>query len=252
MPRDSYFLFPRLQGALALNRLAEISDFGIAELSGHVKYTHSGGEYAPTGGAHLPEAVLSDVRETLLAVASESGFPDQRSRDGAAAFDASGARKLYEELPISPGEAARSDAWSFLTILVLPDIARWRFPKAGSERFIGGVRNSFQRLWWRAHVFQDRFADDPFHLLKELDEDTMVGIMERPGISSNPRLALELGLAAVVLSEKVPKQRLEDARRDALKRVRQRIPLVCFDALGDEVLRSQISTIFEEAAASFQ
>ncbi|MEL7474628.1 MAG: DUF6339 family protein [Cyanobacteria bacterium J06555_12] len=223
-----------------------------AELSSHVKYTHSGSEYAPTGGTHLPESALTDVRVSLLTVAADFGFPHQRTRQQAAKFDSSCAQTLYDELPISPGEAARNGAWSFLTVLVLPDIARWRYPKAGAERFIGGVRNSFQRLWWRAHVLQDRGSDDPFHLLNELDEDTMVGIMERPGISSNPRLALELGLAAVALTKRVPKGRLEDARRDALKRVRQRAPIVCFDALSDELLRAQISTIFEDAAGSFQ
>ena len=252
MPDTPTFLFPRLPGLLAHDRYLQIEDLQPAELGSHCRVQHERAEFAPTGGHHVPEDTLSLLRDEVLELASGLGFPDERTRLNAAAFDAACAALLHQHLPIMPAEAARNEVWSFLTLVVMPDVARWRFPSAGEGRFLGGVRNTFQRLWWRAKVFHDERSDDPYSLLRDLDEDVMVGIMERPGISSNELLARTLGYAAVAMSQSVDKSQLEDARRDALKRVRQRIPVVCLETLTEARLTDQVNSLFAEAAAAFQ
>ena len=87
---------------------------------------------------------------------------------------------LYRESGIPPGEAFRNEVWSYLTIEVLPDIAAWRYLGRAEERFLGGVRNTFQRLWLRGFLL-----DDPtdrtllLRYLKELKEDSFVHLPRR-------------------------------------------------------------------------
>ena len=151
---------------------------------------------------------------------------------------------------MSSGEASRDEIWSFITLIVLPDFARWRFPSSGEERFRGGVRNVFQRLWWRAEALVDSSTTESLEILQRLPEDAMVGIMERPGISSNPLIARKLAAKTLDLAARVPSGRLESAYRDAFRRIRQRVPVVNLDVLDTQELDALLSDVFADAARS--
>ena len=127
-------------------------------------------------------------------------------------------------------------------MVLLPDLATWRFPNQNDRRLMGGDRNTFQRLWWRAYLLSDASTDDPWHLLK-LPEDAMVGLMERPGISSNPEVTRAIARTISRIAEALPNAKKEDGWRLAYKLIRQRIPLVNLDSLGPADLNEQLGSI---------
>ena len=100
---------------------------------------HEDAFYPPTGGVNVTDGELSSLREVLVVALesiSSSSDADQRKR---AQFDVVMARTLHNQVPIDPGEASRPEVWSFLTCVLLPDVARWRFPDTTDPaRFVGG------------------------------------------------------------------------------------------------------------------
>lgn len=227
-----HYLFPRLSAATAQSRLGEILGKSPAQLSALVAASHQYATYAATGGARVPERTLHELRSSLVDAAQQLGFPGDVRKGVVVSFDARAARILAEQLPIAPGEASRDDVWAFLTLVLLPDIATWRFSDQQSSRVLGGVRNAFQRLWWRARVLHDAASREPYALV-ELPEDALVGLMERPALSSNPKVALAVAKAVSNLAKSLPPGAREDAWRDLYKRVRQRLVFVSFDMLAE-------------------
>src|SRR5690606_7653755 len=111
-------------------------------------------------------------------------------------------RLLVEQMEISANEATQVEMWAFLGCVLLPDVVRWRFPGRAAtpdERFIGGargLRNTFGRLWWRAYLLEARRGEDGLlDPLVALNEDEMVQITERPGLSGYPATASALAHA---------------------------------------------------------
>ena len=227
-----HYLFPRLSAAAAQGRLGEIIGKTPAQLSVLAATSHHDATFAPTGGTRVPEHTLRELRRSLVGAAEHLGFPGDVRKGTVVSFDAKAARLLMEKLPIAPGEASRDDVWAFLTLVLMPDIATWRFSDQQSSRVLGGVRNAFQRLWWRARVLHDVESKDPYGLV-ELPEDALVGLMERPALSSNPKVALAIAKAVSDLARSLPPSQREDAWRDLYKRIRQRLVFVNLDLLAD-------------------
>jgi hypothetical protein len=237
-------LFPRLPFAAARQRLAEIVGKDCPALSRAWSPMNQAAVYSATGGTRVAEEVLVDIRHRLVARAEELGFPDDTRQESRVAFDPIAAQILLEGLPIIPGEAARDDVWAFITLVLLPDLATWRFPKQEERRMLGGVRNVFQRLWWRARLLRDEPAVDKYHLVR-LPEDALVGLMERPALSSNPMVAVSIARVVETLATTLPASTREDAWRDAYKRVRQRLAFVNLDALPEIEVAAQIQSCCE-------
>ena len=96
------------------------------------------------------------------------------------------------------GETLRNSFWSYLTIILLPDIATWRWEipqsgepnKAWTDRMLGGTRNTFQRVFKRVISF-DKGIDhfDRLDLIKDLMEDDFSAILERTSLGGNPKIA---------------------------------------------------------------
>jgi len=249
---DSY-LFPRLSSAAAQGRLREIAGKTPSELSALASTGHHDAIFAPCGGSRVPEEVLRELRREMIEAARELGFPGDVRKGKVVSFDSTAARLLRERLPISPGEASRDDVWAFLTLVLLPDLATWRFNEQQTSRVLGGVRNTFQRLWWRAWVLCDPESEDPLALVG-LPEDALVGLMERPALSSNPKVAVAIAKAVATLARSLPSARREDAWRDLYKRIRQRLVFVNFDLLAETSnaeLERQIDTLRIETVRAF-
>jgi hypothetical protein len=222
----------------------------VSELQGLAGVAHIDEVFPATGGKRVTTPILHNLRDRVLAVACAEGFPHEPKQEAAARFDVAAAIEL-SALPITSGEAARDDVWAFVTLVVLPDVACWRFPDRNERRLLGGVRNAFQRMWWRASVLRDPAQQDEWHLLR-LPEDALVGLMERPGISSNPCVAVEIARAIERLAKTVPSSDREDAWRDAYKRIRQRFPILNFDWLPPGELHSLLEAITAETLYEFE
>ena len=130
--------------------------------------------FTTTGGQRIPTSYLNDLRKEVYEAAIRFGFPNKKKsyldfeyQVAKIFFDSS---FLWSDNDCNPtGEALRNNFWAYLTILLLPDIATWRwgFPKdnipskAWSGRMRGGgIRNTFQRIFRRVVSF-DRGKNFP-------------------------------------------------------------------------------------------
>lgn len=214
-------LLPRLSGPAADKVLQEFlrertsgwAGFDANNLPDAVRF-------AATGGTRVDPAALSQFRSDLVSLAGEHGFGGTSGRAGHARFDARVAAWLTEHPLFGSGEALRDDVWTFIAVALAPDVVHWRFGIA-EERYLGGVRNTFQRLWMRGRAL-DRgdIGDKRWELLDLLTEDALVQITERPSIGADAVLARAIAETWVRASRHRGSTGMELAMRRAILRVR--------------------------------
>ena len=253
-------LIPQLPAAAAMPLLREIASAGALLSERIVRLNHPQAYTKPTGGTPLQDNLLTRLREAVLAAAEEHGFPDVRP-SGFLAFELKIAEILagWEPLWIDgrpSGEALRNDCWTFLTVIVLPDVAMWRWPpkeesadaKAWKGRMLGGSRNTFQRIFRRVMCL-DRGADHPdrWGLIRELQEDDFSAILERPGLSSNRDIAICLAEEYLAMKQRLSNHNA-DVRtaiyRQATKAIRAYGVVQPLDLLTAEARRQIVHTSF--------
>lgn len=207
-------LYPRLELRVAAERLEELrqaSEDG-STLEDCVAFRHPQAVWAPTGGSVCSEEELQKVRAEVLAVFGDNGRRAGIPRSRQAAIDLAMGRALTATMDINPADAGHDAVWSFLTLVVLPDVAAARFPDLHRDRMLGSHRNTFRRLWMRDLAIGDLMegASNP------LGEDELVGIFERSELARNR--SLTRAMARTVL-ESSSSNRSEFARA-LYKRVR--------------------------------
>src|SRR5690606_13521815 len=172
--------------------------------------------FAATGGAPVPAGSLASVRQELVAIARKHGFGQQGARQSHAGFDAEAAAWLARSDLFTTGEALRDDVWAFVAAVMAPDITYWRFGNS-TERYAGGVRNTFQRLWMRGRAL-DRGPGHPerWGLLDALTEDALVQITARPSIGGDHVRALAVAEAWLPAARHHGKGAMEDLMRRAI------------------------------------
>jgi hypothetical protein len=156
-------LYPRLghQAATALfNELMELDLRGRRE---RVATHHVAETWAATGASRVGETELLALRDALVAVAAAHGFPDDvLGRADVVAFDREATRQLHEKTDLTLAEAAFPAMWSFIALVLLPDLTWWRARGSTNvERFVCSdqTRHSWARLWQRAHLLTWGFED---------------------------------------------------------------------------------------------
>jgi hypothetical protein len=207
-----------------------------------------GTRYAATGGSAMLPARLRVLRAELAELAAKFGFGTSEKRGDHALFDAALAPWIAGVEEFRSGEALRDDAWCFLAVAVVPDIVHWRFG-ASRERYLGGVRNCFQRVWLRARAL-DRGEDhrDRWGLVDQLTEDALVQITERPSIGADPILAHALAEGWVRTAGRIGRGRMEAVMRLAIMRLRIRNEIQALSLLHETDLADVIDIIFAAAA----
>lgn len=202
------------------------------------------------GGAQVSMAILGELRALVLSVASECGFPDKGNVQDRARFDFLATQALAHFAPLNSGEADRDDVWAFIATILLPDVAAWRFRGRSSSRFLGGVRNTFQRLWMRAWALDLGFeaGSDRWMHLETMTEDALVQLTERPSLGADRRISLAIGKAWAETAERIGKPRMEDVMRAAIINLRIRNEIQFLGALDELQLQEHVSAIFARAA----
>ena len=240
-------LFPRLSKLAAERRLDEIRSLSISELSiADVAITDEA-TFAQTGGHRTTAKDLTKIRQSVLKIAQRFGFPDSGTEKTKAEFDAICAVWLRKQAAIEVGEGFRDGLWSYLTIELLPDVAAWRFPKKNARRFLGGVRNTFQRLWMRAFLLDH--ANDAKTLreyLTSLQEDSFVQLIERPGSSANPYISSRIAAAWIRASSNSDYGPMEGLHRKVMKELTQIGAVISIDYLPEDELDSMLDELYEE------
>ncbi|GKY87415.1 hypothetical protein [Sinisalibacter aestuarii] len=215
----------------------------IGENSPFVWFAASGG----TAGNDLPSEFARGLRD----IASRCGYPGENSQKARADFDREAAIWLGSHPSLQSGELLRDDVWAFLTTALLPKIVEWRYPERNHERYAGGVRNTFQRLWMRGVTLDlGEGHADRWVLVRELSEDAMVQIFERAAISSDARLSRAIARSWVDIAGLIGRGRMEDVMRRATIFIRVRNQVIDLAHLDDDDLAAEIAHAFNASIGS--
>ena len=216
--------------------------------------------YVPTGGQIINDENLEKLRNNVLEKAKEYGFPSTNQKSFLE-FEYEVAKILsnwsYLWIDGEPsGESFRNDFWSYLSIVIMPDIVSWRwgFPPEGeptkswSVRFIGGGRNAFQRIFRRI-LSLDRGPshEDRFGLIRELKEDDFSNILERTSLGSNSRIAIPLAEEYLAMRKRRKDMKASDQLkiyREATKDLRSYGVVQSLDVINLDDLKKLISDVF--------
>jgi hypothetical protein len=147
-------LFPRLPNRFAQDVFAEQSALSLDEIQGAT--SHPLLIWPATGADRIRDSELSALRSTLIEVVEKSGYPSPLGRTAQTPVDIGLARILWETPGLSPAEAGFGDVWSFLALVLAPEVVWWRATGSTNiERFVATdlTRHTLARLWWRAHLF---------------------------------------------------------------------------------------------------
>lgn len=241
-------LYPRLLPDRATPLFTAYQQLSTSELTTHVAFTHESSVYVATGGDRVTADRLQELREGILVLAARAGFPGESDRVRNAEFDLSLAALLHAKTGMVPAEAASRDVWAFLAVVVLPDVAFWRYPHPPKDRILGTdlTRHVFGRLWWRAQLVRSPDAPEPYEALKILGEAAFDQIYaRRAALGGSPHLVRSIlrvwdGLDLHGLNER-------ETLRDFLKRLLRLAPFVLFDALEEQALDDELRTVAQQS-----
>jgi hypothetical protein len=229
----SWSVYPRLSLPFARMRIGEIASAvangGVAGVRALSATDHPHAAPVATGGRVANSDDIAKVRAAVLDAVEPWYSAGAVPRPQAAAFDLAMGHSLYEQLQIVPADAAHDETWSFLTLVVLPDVAVLRFPGMHADRLIGTPRNILRRTWLRQEVLGDLLHSTAH----PLGEDELVGLFERSALARNHALIRRLAVA--VLAYEGPMARSEWAR-ELFKRVTFTTGPRLLDALSDAEL----------------
>lgn len=239
-------VYPRLAPDRALELLEDIRGLPPEELRTRSQLSHSDATFY-TAGTPASEAKLAQLRAEVRDVVDELGFPrpGRRADAAASAFDQRLPGVLHRVMEIVPADAAAEGVWSFISLVLLPDVAAWRYPDMHPDRMTGHFRNAFRRLWWRAEILGDGPTDPP----ARLGEDQLVAVMERPTIGGDGRLAR--AFSRTVLDELAAQAAGSSGMtlmREAAKRLIRFTPFMAMGALEDGELEALMLEIVGDAA----
>jgi hypothetical protein len=235
-------LYPRLPANAAKERYSEIMARDAAALAGWSDTAHLGQYFAPTGGGRATVERLSVIRTQVVEIAARHGFPGAPIRRAVHDFDTELARTLHTSMDLVPAEAAIRPMWAFFALVLLPDVAVWRFPLPPEDRVLATdiTRHVFGRLWWRAELLRDDVrVDDPYHLLVVFPERNFDQILaRRRSIGGSPELIR-------ALAKEWPKDWTgmdeTDALRDVLKHLMRRGAFQDLFGLPEALLRPEVA-----------
>jgi len=232
-------LLPRLPRLAAEQLLEAVLDSSNEDWSSYnFNELPDGVQFAPTGGTPISRKDLQALRDSVLDIARRCGYGTVESSTARRLFDIEASKYLADEPLFRSHEALRDDTWSFIGTALLPDVAKWRFGDT-KDRYLGGPRNTFQRLWIRGTAL-DRGAknDERWLLVSELPEDALVQLTERPSLCAERRVALAIGELFLELKQQLPHGEVEKAIRTAAVRILATKETIDLGSLGDNDLMS--------------
>lgn len=112
-------------------------------------------------------------------------------------FDLLFAIRLYDILGLnnnfSNRAASNDEVWRFLSIRVIPDIvhSRWGMNEA---RYMTSRRIWLKNLWWYIHLSWNGDTERTYEILKNNTTDTVLQLVERPGVGYYVSLYREIML----------------------------------------------------------
>ncbi|GHH48321.1 DUF6339 family protein [Lentzea cavernae] len=246
-------LYPRLLSWHAKSLYADYRELGLPELTARHDTTHLSAVFVATGGDRVGAPELAELRAKVVALATEAGYPGEPDQSARSRFDLALARMLHGEMGLVPAEAASGDVWAFLSLVLLPDVAYWRYPGPPRDRVQASdiTRHVFGRLWWRAHLVHDPSEQDPHSALTILGEAAFDQIYaRRRALGGSPYLVKAILRVWGGLDRGGANER--EVLRDFLKRLLRLAPFMCFEAMEDRHLDAELSRAAHESVQAVQ
>lgn len=245
-------LYPKLDVSSDTIALASrLTALSIKECMGCRGLEHPRAYTSPIGGTPITKDRLKVVAEKLTEIAVQNGYPD-----GPNSFrkcESMWAEWLHRGLGVSPHEAASDSMWHFFTLVLVPDLVRWRWPARNENSNLDHWltvkhrgRNAFGRLWWRSEILGVPGVDDPYYLVHSLSEDEQVQILERPSLAGHRHLSRLV--AQKLVAAKLPQGVLRsDVMRQHQVRMLRLGAFIDFQSLGDDLLSKLIDETLSKA-----
>ena len=220
-------LWPRLPAAVAGEEFERVRSNGPGDPRVH----HPAQVYTPVGGRRATDAEIRSVITRLTELASEHGYPQAAPDHVRIAFDRRATTLLHDAIELNWSEAGQRDTWSFLALVALPHLTRWRFGTNNPERWIATdlTRHTWARIWWQAVVFARDSA-----LLDALTESDLNQLLERRTMGGDPRIICALARSIVDHTPAGTGRR--PLIRDVTARLLRRLAFIDAHALGDTAL----------------
>lgn len=206
-------------------------------------------------GIHVSEDVLLEIREQFIKLIQRMDSPLLSSQ--IKAFDKNVAGILYKTLgDISVSTASDNEFWIFMNVILLPELALYRWRTAGKEinheRFTNPLRNYLGNMWLRIKLFYDAEDIDPWRVFDNLSEDNFVAILERPKLRGYQYLPLLIG--RVILDYKdngFPANKIQDLVRKAIIDLRIQALAIDFNAFSKKELEEFVHATFEDIVKGY-
>jgi len=255
-------LFPRLDDSPALRQhVTTLMTAGVEECQRQRTNWHPSAWYGPSGGEQISLQELGKLADELTKIAQDHGYPKASNRDTRGA-DIALSIHLYEGMGITPVEATSGGIWNFLSSVVAPDLVAWRFPvreasgeSGNPDRWIvdrRSYRHAFGRLWWRACMLRDPDHDDPWHLMRQLQEDEFIQLLERPHLVGYRDAMLHLIGAMLKSFLSHPNLNRGTLMRIAAKRLLRLGAVVDLHALDADGLARLMKTIATDSVVALE
>lgn len=243
-------LWPRLERTVAATVLDRLQGLNPEEIQSAPALFHPAQTFASTGGVRAGEGELGRLREGIVEVASDFGFPNPGG--DLVGFDRTMAVRLLELMPMAQAEALVRPVWSFAALVLAPDVTHWRFVATrraswNAERWVctDRTRHMFARLWWQARQLAiPREGRLDASLLQGLSESELNHLTERTSIGGCGPLVR--ALARAVLELPVHDRNRDVVRLGAMLLLR-RCGVVDPYSLADEELHSIAKQMLDQA-----
>ena len=212
------YIYPQLDPASARRILVSQAGRPLGDIEQEGNVAHPDAAPAATGGHPVGPEKLLELQAQIRQVAKTAGYPRPLARDATQKFDRPCGNVLYRTMEIVPADAAEEGVWSFLSLVVVPEIGPWRFPGRADDRLLGRQRNVLRRVWWRAWAFGEDLDFAPPECTP-LGEDEFVQVMERPSLGGDRRTARAIRDALWRAEEKG----LNVARSELMREITRRL-----------------------------
>ena len=238
-------LYPRLPAGVALALIQEYLSLSLEELRQRSSLEHAAATFNPVGGRRVSQERLSTLRQGMRDAAGILGFPNPLGRR-TGEFDRLYTELLYRGMGIVPADAGHEGVWSFISLVLVPELSVWRYPNRNEERLRGLPRNTFRRLWWRAHTLGHTSDSATFRL----SEDQLVQIEERPTIGGDPRVSRALAASFESARTRFPGISHEELMREAAKYFIRLMPSISVYCLSDQQLHDLTTEVMDRAGVA--
>lgn len=241
-------VYPRLPLAVASGLTGHLrvvhEGGGVEALTREVHFSHPNASPVATGGRVATVEDIKHLRDAVIDAMQPWMTGGAQKALNIARFDVALGHGLHDALDIIPADAAHDETWSFLTLVVFPDLAALRFPDMHDSRMLGKPRNVLRRVWLRASILGDVLYDHP----RPLGEDEAVGLFERTSLARNHRL---VRIAAMAVMEKQGATNRSEWARHLYKLIRYATGPAMLDVLTEEELGELVADAAARTDAAF-